>query len=119
MARRTKIVASIGPASDSEPKLKELIAAGMDVARISLAHDSLDVSLERYRRVRAAAKSFDRAVGVLVDLPGPKVRAGVLPDGGITLAEGDTLRMVPGHGASTSSVIQVDYEELILHMQHG
>lgn len=119
MARRTKIVASIGPASDSEPKLKELIAAGMDVARISLAHDSLDVSLERYRRVREAAKDFDRAVGVLVDLPGPKVRAGTLPDGGIVLAEGDGLRLVPGHGPSTKSVIQVDYEELILHMQHG
>ena len=79
MARRTKIIATIGPASDSEPVLKDMISAGMDVARIGLAHQGLDVALERHRRIRAAAASLDREVGILVDLPGPKIRAGAFP----------------------------------------
>lgn len=119
MARRTKIVATIGPASDSEATLKDMIAAGMDVARIGLAHDGLDIALERYRRIRAASAALDREVGILVDLPGPKVRAGHFPDEGVLLAEGSVLQMVPGTGASTQDVVQVDYLELLNDIHHG
>ncbi len=112
MARRTKIIATIGPASDSEATLKDLIAAGMDVARIGLAHESLDDALERFRRIRAAAASLDREVGILADLPGPKVRAGHFPEGGVVLTDGDLIRLAPGHGPSTAEVVQVDYDDL-------
>ena len=80
MTRRTKIVATIGPASDDPGVLDRLIAAGTDVARISLAHDTLDQALDRYARVRAAIERAGRPVGVLADLPGPKIRLGRLPD---------------------------------------
>jgi pyruvate kinase len=119
MARRTKIVATIGPASDSEDTLKAMIAAGMDVARIGLAHDGLDVTLERFRRIRVASAALDREVGILVDLPGPKVRAGRFPDQGVMLDEGSIIRMVPGSEASTAKVVPVDYDELIADIHHG
>jgi pyruvate kinase len=119
MARRTKIVATIGPASDSEATLKDMIAAGMDVARIGLAHDSLDTALERFRRIRVASAALDREVGILVDLPGPKVRAGSFPDDGVLLAAGAVVAMVPGTAASTAKVVQVDYDELLSDIHHG
>ena len=119
MSRRTKIIATIGPASEDEATLKEMISAGMDVARIGLAHDGLDVALERFRRVRSVAADLDREVGVLADLPGPKVRAGHFPEHGVVLDEGDILRLVPGHGPSTDQVVQVDYEDLLHDVRHG
>ena len=119
MSRRTKIIATIGPASEDEATLKELISAGMDVARIGLAHDGLDVALERFARVRAVAADLDREVGILADLPGPKVRAGHFPEHGVMLDEGDILRLVPGHGPSTHEVVQIDYENLLHDVRHG
>jgi len=119
MARRTKIVATIGPASESEARLKQMIAAGLDVARIALAHDGLDVTVERFRRVRAAAKALDREVGILVDLPGPKVRAGRFPEAGIDLEEGAVIEMVAGDGESTAKRIHVGYDELAADVHLG
>ena len=68
MARRTKIVATIGPASDSPAVLQRMVEAGMDVARLGLAHDTLDLQIERYFRLRAAAEAAGRPLGILVDL---------------------------------------------------
>jgi pyruvate kinase len=119
MTRRTKIIATIGPASDSEPMLKGLMAAGMDVARLGLAHDSLDSALERYRRVRHVAEGFEHPVGVLVDLPGPKVRSGTLPESGVELVEGAVWRLAPGTGPGGDGVIEVDYEALLTDVHPG
>lgn len=119
MPRRTKIIATIGPASDSEAVLKGMLAAGMDVARLSLAHESLDQALARYHRIRKAAADFERPIGILVDLPGPKVRAGVVPDEGLSLAEGQRVRLTPGSGPSTAEVIQVDYDQLLSDVHPG
>ncbi|MET0826961.1 MAG: pyruvate kinase, partial [Acidimicrobiales bacterium] len=93
MRRRTKIIATIGPASDSEATLVALVEAGMDVARIGLAHGDLDHHLECYDRIRKASVEADRPVGILVDLPGPKVRAGSFPESGVELVEGERLRL--------------------------
>ncbi|WP_208028630.1 pyruvate kinase [Rhabdothermincola sediminis] len=119
MPRRTKIIATIGPTSDSEAVLKGMIEAGMDVARLSLAHESLEQALARYHRVRKAAADFGRTVGILVDLPGPKVRAGAVPDEGLLLLEGQRLRLTPGTGTSTAEVIQVDYDQLLSDIHPG
>jgi pyruvate kinase len=119
MARRTKLIATIGPASDSEPVLKAMIEAGMDVARLGLAHESLDQALARYQRVRKAAADFGRPIGILADLPGPKVRAGAVPDDGLLLVDGNRIRLTPGTGPSTTEVIQVDYEQLLTDVHRG
>lgn len=119
MARRTKIVATIGPASDSPVILQQLVEVGMDVARLGLAHDTLDLQIERYFRLRDAAAAVGRPLGILVDLPGPKVRAGQFPEGGIDLADGQGLRLTPGSGRSTAEVIEVDYDGLLDHVEVG
>ena len=119
MARRTKIIATIGPASDSEAMIKDLAEAGMDVARIGLAHGSLDESIEKFRRVRRVEAALGRPIGVLVDLPGPKVRAGHMPEAGLHLSEDDCIDLVPGNDASTVKVIQVDHEGLLTDLHVG
>ncbi len=112
MRRRTKIVATIGPASDDEATLGAMIRAGMDVARIGLAHNTIDEGLERFRRVRKAATAEGTRVGILVDLPGPKVRAGTFGDG-TCVATGSSVELRVGNDASSATVIEIDYEGLL------
>jgi pyruvate kinase len=119
MERRTKIIATIGPASDSETVLKGLIDAGMDVARLGLAHNTLDESIGRYRRVREAARLAGRRVGVLVDLPGPKIRAASFPEEGAELAEGSTINIVPGFDSSSAEVVEIEYENALVDIMPG
>jgi pyruvate kinase len=87
--RRAKIVCTLGPATDSAERLRQLVGAGMDVARFNLSHGSHDEHEERYRRVRAAAALAGRNVGVLVDLQGPKIRLGTFDQGSVQLHTGD------------------------------
>ena len=119
MTRRTKIIASIGPASDDPRVLKGLMQSGMDIARINLSHESLELALERYHRIRAVAEDIGRPIGILADLPGPKVRLGKLPGDGVHLAGGQEFLVTPGTGSSTAEVFQVDYEDLLTDIQEG
>ncbi|HEX2575398.1 MAG TPA: pyruvate kinase [Aquihabitans sp.] len=119
MARRTKIIATIGPASDSEAMIKDLAEAGMDVARIGLAHGSLDEAIEKFRRVRRVEASLGRPIGTMIDLPGPKVRAGTMPDGGLNVNQGEVIHLTPGNEPSTSSMINVDHEGLLTDLHVG
>lgn len=119
MARRTKIIATIGPASDSEATIKDLAEAGMDVARIGLAHGSLDEAIEKFRRVRRVEASLGRPIGVMVDLPGPKVRAGKMPEEGLPVELGDIIKLTPGNEPSTAQMINVDHEGLLVDLHMG
>jgi pyruvate kinase len=119
MPRRTKIVATIGPASESESMLRALINAGVDVARLGLAHGTIEEALERYHRVRRVADEEGKHVGVLVDLPGPKVRAATFGESAIDLPDGHIVRLTVGHDRSTSDVIEVDYDSLLDDIQIG
>jgi pyruvate kinase len=119
MKRRTKIIATIGPTSDSEAMLRKLVDAGMDVARIALAHGSLDEALERYRRIRSVADDSGKRVGILVDLPGPKIRAASFPAEGAVLETGSTVRLVPGYESSGSEVVEIEYDELLRDIRIG
>jgi len=89
--RRTKIVATIGPASREPAVLERMVEAGMDVARLNYSHGSLDEHAETAARVRAAAARVGRPVAILQDLPGPKLRIGPLRDGMVELTPGETL----------------------------
>ena len=117
MHRRTKIVASIGPASDDEATLRAMIRAGMDVARINLSHGTIEDGLERYHRVRAAAREEGRHIGIIADLPGPKVRAANFGDGGVLLPTGGVVQLTSGNDGSTAEVIEVDYASLLTDIQ--
>src|SRR3954449_11730325 len=92
--RRTKIVATIGPASRDPEVLVKMVAAGMDVARLNFSHGSAEDHAEVAERVRDAANRAGRAVAILQDLPGPKLRIGKLRDDVVELARGDQLTFV-------------------------
>src|SRR4051794_19930190 len=109
MARRTKIVATLGPASDSPDVLDAMLRAGVDVVRLNLSHGSIDEHLARAHAVRAAAERVGRVVGVLADLPGPKVRCGSFGDRGAHLATGARVDLRPGSGMCDAGLVQVDY----------
>jgi pyruvate kinase len=94
--RRTKIVATIGPASREPDTLLRLVEAGMDVARLNYAHGTLEEHEETIRRVRNAAGQAGRAVAILQDLPGPKLRIGPVKHGVAELTPGERLTFVCG-----------------------
>jgi pyruvate kinase len=94
--RRTKIVATIGPASRDEEIMKRMIEAGMDVARLNFSHGSRELHAENAERVRAAANAAGRNVAILQDLPGPKIRIGRLKDDIAELKPGEELVLMCG-----------------------
>jgi pyruvate kinase len=96
MMRRTKIVATIGPASRDPEVLVRMVEAGMDVARLNFSHGSADEHAETARLVREAAGRAGRQVAILQDLPGPKLRIGPLVDDIAELKPGDNLTFVCG-----------------------
>ncbi len=91
MQRRTKIVATLGPATDDPKILDKIIEAGVDVVRINFSHGTPEDHLERAERLRNRARAHGRQVGVLADLQGPKIRIDQFKDSQVTLAEGDTF----------------------------
>jgi pyruvate kinase len=95
--RRTKIVATIGPASRDPEILVQLVDAGMDVARLNFSHGSAEEHAETAERVRDAANRAGRSVAILQDLPGPKLRIGKLVGGIAELKPGDEVTFVCGH----------------------
>ena len=113
MQRRTKIVVTIGPASEDAATLRDLVRAGMDVARIGLAHGTLDEAIQRYRRVQDAAADEGRLVGTLIDLPGPKIRTAPFGHVPVELPVGADIELTTGYDRSDASVIEVNYENLV------
>src|ERR671910_1283256 len=94
--RRTKIAATIGPASRDREVLVQMVEAGMDVARLNFSHGSAEEHAETAERVRDAANRAGRQVAILQDLPGPKLRIGALADGIAELKPGDEVTFVCG-----------------------
>ena len=119
MSRRTKIIATIGPASESEPVLRDLIRAGMDVARLGTAHSTLEENAERLTTIRRIAAEEGRTVGILVDLQGPKVRAANFGDDPVEFVEGASVQLRIGHLQSRAAVIEVDYEAFFRDVEPG
>ena len=89
MVRRTKIVATLGPASDDPKMLDKIIEAGVDLVRINFSHGSPEEHIDRVEKLRNRARAHGRQVGVLADLQGPKIRIERFKDGPVELAEGD------------------------------
>lgn len=120
MERRTKIVATLGPASDSPDVIRRMIDAGMNMARLSLAHGPVEETLERVRRVRKAAEDAKRTVGVLIDLPGPKIRTAEF-EREMYLNEDDNVELVAGRAGATSDWqrIAVDHPQLVASLEAG
>jgi pyruvate kinase len=92
-SHKTKITATVGPASASLAVMEDLIRAGMDVARLNLSHGGLDDHRRNIENLRAAARAAGRDVAILADLPGPKIRLGVIADEPVELVVGQTFTL--------------------------
>ena len=110
--RRAKIVCTLGPAVESIEKITELIDAGMNMARLNLSHGGHDEHQKRFDLVRAAAKKANKAVAILVDLQGPKIRLGRFSAGPHELLRGDTFTITTDDIAGTKEKVGTTYKGL-------
>ncbi len=124
VTRRTKIVCTLGPATSSDEKLKELVAAGMDVARMNMSHGTHEVHREVYQRVRKAGDATEKAVGILADLQGPKIRLGKFedtgaPNGQVMWANGEEVRITVDDIVGTHDRVSTTYPHLASDAKPG
>lgn len=110
--RRAKIVATLGPATSSYENIRAIIDAGVDVARMNLSHGTYDVHEEVYEYVRKAADAAGRAVAVLVDLQGPKIRLGKFKAGPYDLEVGDTFTITTEDIVGDATIASTTYSGL-------
>jgi pyruvate kinase len=112
--RRTKIVTTLGPASDTEEMLSKLIAAGANVVRLNFSHGKEQDHVDRVKRVRQAAQKNNQVVGILADLQGPKIRVAKFKNDKVILTEGAefTLDASLPTNAGDETTVGIDYKEL-------
>ncbi|HVQ15222.1 MAG TPA: pyruvate kinase [Vicinamibacterales bacterium] len=111
--RRTKIIATLGPASASDTVLRELVAGGVDVFRLNFSHGTHEGHAAVIEKVRRIASEAGRIVALLQDLSGPKIRIGKLRGGGpVTLKEGETLSIVVGDIEGDAQRVSTTYADL-------
>jgi pyruvate kinase len=111
-AHKTKIVATIGPASESPEVLERLIRAGLTIARLNFSHGDFSRHAEVIRRVRAAAKETGRRVAIMADLPGPKMRLGKIEPEPIQLAPGDRFTLTTEEIVGNAHRVSMTFEQL-------
>jgi pyruvate kinase len=116
--RRTKIVATIGPAS-RDPKIVKRLVGHVDVFRINFSHGDKASHLEEIRTIRGVARKAGRTVAILQDLPGPKIRVGKIFGGSVDLSRGAQLRLVPREVEGDSTAVSVNYPELLRAVKPG
>ncbi len=121
MLRRTKIVATVGPATDDVQILTDMMRAGLDVARLNASHGTVDDRRRRLAMVREAANRANRCVGVLLDLAGPKIRIESFVEGKVMLVEGKpfVLDTALDPKAGTLESVGVAYKNLIHDVKGG
>ena len=117
--RRTKIVCTIGPSSDSPEVIKALIEAGMDVARLNLSHGRWEEQLRRIRTIKDVSRSLNRTVALLVDTRGPEVRTGTLETEKVILKEGSEIILTTAPVAGNARRVSVTYPELPRDLSPG
>lgn len=111
--RRTKIVCTLGPSSNSEEKIDELVRNGMNIARLNFSHGTHEEKGEVIDILRKVADRYDVSLPILADLQGPKIRVGMMKDGGQEIEKGDYITLVTDDIEGTSDRIPVDYEGLV------
>jgi pyruvate kinase len=117
--RRAKLVATIGPASESEEKLRQLMLAGMDVARVNMSHGEREHHGEVITRIRRVAAELERPLGIMLDLSGPKIRTGKLRGGEALLEDGAEVRITTDEIEGDASRFSANYASLARDVKPG
>ncbi|MHB1678589.1 MAG: pyruvate kinase [Sulfuriferula sp.] len=119
MIRRTKIVATLGPSSSDAKTLDKMMEAGMDVVRLNFSHGTAQDHIDRAELVRSLARARGRAIGVLADLQGPKIRVGKFADNKIALAAGDKFILDANCALGNQERVGLDYKDLPKDLERG
>ncbi len=119
MLKRTKIIATIGPASDSPAIIARLIRAGMDAARLNFSHGDRDDHVRRIRNIRREATKAGRQIAIIQDLQGPKLRVGAMQNDAVALKRGETVMVTTRSMMGTSSLFSVTYPRLTRDLKTG
>jgi pyruvate kinase len=119
VTRRTKIVATIGPASSDPAVLEALMRAGVDVVRLNMSHGTHESHQKAYEAVRAVAERIGKHVAVLADLCGPKIRVGRFPGGQVTLISGSTVTITTRDVTGSADLIHSEYDHLAKDVKAG
>lgn len=119
MIRKTKIVCTIGPVSETEEMLMKLINAGMNIARLNLSHGTKSEHKQRIEQIRACAHKLGKNVGILLDIQGPKIRLGKIEDGRVTVDAGAHISLSIDSFVGNASRVSVGYSDLTNDMNPG
>src|SRR3954454_16592033 len=119
MSRRAKIVCTLGPATGSLEQITALVEAGMDVARLNFSHGKHADHETSYRHVRAASDTAGRAVAVLADLQGPKIRLGTFADGPVVWEAGSRVCITVEDVSGTAERVSTTYKNLASDVRVG
>lgn len=121
MLRRTKIIATIGPASESPATLRSLVDAGVNLVRINMSHGTAERHAAVINHIRAIEHEINTEIGILVDLQGPKIRIAKFKDGEIELAEGDKFILDAAHpdAEGNKNIVGIDYKNLAKDLKKG
>ncbi len=117
--RKTKLLATLGPASQDDAMVARLFEAGADIFRINMSHSSHDVLRARVAQLRALERTFGRPVGILADLQGPKLRVGVFQDGAAMLENGQRFTLDSNPAPGDSSRVHLPHPEILEPLQVG
>ncbi|MBU0649034.1 pyruvate kinase [Patescibacteria group bacterium] len=119
LEKRTKIVCTIGPSSAKTDVLRQMIGAGMNVARLNFSHGTYAEHRNCYKNIRAAAKALDEPVAIIADLQGPKIRVGVLPARGVKLKPGEEIVLSTARDKYKDEIIPVTYKMMHRDVKQG
>src|SRR5690625_5120195 len=117
--RKTKIVCTIGPASESPEMLEKLINAGMNVARLNFSHGDFEEHGTRIKNIRAAANAAGKSIAILLDTKGPEIRTGNFKDGRAVITAGDFVSIAMYEVEGTAEKFSITYEGLIDDVEVG
>ena len=117
--RKTKIVCTIGPASESEETLRELCLAGMNVARLNFSHGTHEEHLERIRRIKKVREELNLPIAIMLDTKGPEFRIGTFENGKVNLKEGEKFTFTTEAVKGNEQIVSVSYKNLARELEVG
>ena len=117
--RKTKIICTLGPASETEQVLREMIEAGMNVARFNFSHGSHEEHLKRLKLVKKLRKEMDVSLGALLDTKGPEIRLGKIEGGKTVLKDGDPFTLTTEQIVGDNTHASVSFQDLTKDVKEG